>query len=98
MPQGFESYNVDGSLNTRVTDRITRILGKVGPVSAAGSITIPEFAHGTPWTAILQRNTTDGFNPFRCVHASVSGTTLSWNLTGLAGWAIQPGTIVYGVY
>ncbi|QXI37353.1 hypothetical protein [Pseudomonas xantholysinigenes] len=98
MAQGFESYNADGSSNTRITDRLTRILGTIGPVSAAGAITVPAFAQGTPWTAILQRNTTGGFNPFRCIQATVSGTTLSWNLSGLAGWAIQPATIVYGVY
>ncbi|CRI58663.1 hypothetical protein [Pseudomonas sp. CCOS 191] len=98
MPQGFESYNVDGSLNTRVTDRITRIIGQVGPVAAAGAISVPEFAQGTPWTAVLQRNTSGGFNPFRCIRATANGTTLSWDLTGLAGWAVQPGIIVYGVY
>lgn len=81
------------------TDRISRIIGTIGPVSSAGSINVPAFntARNTPWVIVLQRNLTSNLQVYRTVVATISGTTLSWSLTGTDGWAVQPATIIYGL-
>lgn len=75
-----------------ITDRLTSILGTISTGGVNGSITVPEFASGTPFYMNLNLGSVEGWN---APIITISGTTLSWAYPRSTRPSL---TFMYGVY
>lgn len=76
MPSGLRVWDESGSLTVDLSTRIAKFLGTIQATSA-GSLTVPEFAMGTPFIISMPEST--GSNIFDGGGGgTISGTTLSW--------------------
>ena len=89
MPQGLQIWDASGALVLDTNTMHTRMVGVIqGP--ASGSISVPIFANGRPFAAVLLGG--DGIYGIGARGtASVSGTTLTYNLQSY-------NVLLYGIY
>lgn len=92
MAYGLVVRDAAGNVILDTSTRLTRILGTFNTGTSNGSITDGNLAQGTPfWFISDGYGSGDGFT----ADISVSGTTISWTITGTPKIACQ---FVYGVY
>lgn len=61
MPQGIQCWDANGNLVLDLTDRLSRVLGRVTiPINTSGYITDARFAQGEIWWQVLTANTLIG--------------------------------------
>lgn len=96
MPQGLQVFNANSVLMLDITDRLTRILGSM-IVTSPGSMSVPQFASGTPWCASFPLN--DGYG-YKELKAIISGNVLTWDYDPASNPQSPPtgAYILYGVY
>jgi len=88
---GLQVFGADGKLQVDIGQRIGRIIGKFNTGTSPGSITVPDFAQGSPFYLISLFNS--GVTVFGPV-VTISGTTLSWTFDRTPA---EAGLITYGV-
>ena len=86
-----------GQITLEITDRLTRVLGRVNSGTSNGSINVPEFLGNSPFSIVLE-TAQQAFDLGRTPTVTISGATLSWTFQGTASRPAQPATIVYGLY
>jgi len=96
MAQGIQLWDASGTLKFDITTRIGKVLGS-SVVTSSGSSSVPKFADGTGFVFAPATSATDAF-PNNFDHgtegyASISGTTLTWTITG----GVER-TLVWGVF
>lgn len=68
-----------GAVEIDSTTDLQRLIGSVTTVAGqAGAITVPEFATGTPWAAVVENGLFMGQGEGMPPEPTISGTTLSW--------------------
>lgn len=89
-----------GVVQVEVTDRVTKVLGTLETGTAAGSITVPEFANGTPWVIALDYLAGNAVVDNLAMTPTINGLTLSWAVTGQMFPSRPPRSmvLVYGIY
>lgn len=97
MAAGFEAF-ADTPMNellVSVTTRLSLILGVVETTEFAGSISVPQFASGTPWFSVVGFLTANVYQP---PNISISGNVLSWAPFQGGGPGYARVRVLYGVY
>lgn len=89
-----------GVIVLEISDRLTRIIGNINSGSSPGSISVPGFAYGEGWAAVVEGVNPNAalFSRVRYPRISISGTNLSWDFPGIPQDPIVACLIVYGVY
>lgn len=87
---------VTGMVTLEITDRITRVIGKVDTGTAPGSITVPQFEDNDAWV-VRSELVPDIVNTAKRPIPVISGTTLSWSFPTGYGSAMSA-TLIYGIY
>lgn len=99
---GFRVRDRSGTIILDITDRLTRVVGLFNSGGGGGSITIPAFALGAGWAAVLEAQLppSSPSTLYSYPIVSISGTTLSWSFPNYQGQSITiiPCDIIYGVY
>lgn len=83
MAYGLRVWDASGTLTVDISSNLSRVLGVLHIAANAddGSISVPDFAQGTPWSNSSAETYTgedtwaDTYIPF----ITISGTTLSWS-------------------
>lgn len=90
MPQGFQVFNADGSLQFDSSMRLMRTIAAIATNGTSGSQTIPGLSTaGTPVPVILGTINPTGSD---CPAVTISGNTVSW--TYGAGNGSAPNIII----
>jgi hypothetical protein len=98
MTLGFRVRDAaTGQVKLEVTDRLTRVIGKVDTGISNGAMDVPGFATGTPWAVIMQPISSLS-EPADFSTPAISGTTLSWSFIDNTTSKRRSVTIIYGVY
>lgn len=96
MLTGLRCLDAQGNVTLDINDRATRLLGTVQTIlGAGGSISVPEFATGTPWVVcqpIAFPTWSLYYHPKPVAIALVVGSTLVWSSGS------RETRIIYGVY
>lgn len=91
-----------GNIIVDITDRLTRVIGLFNSGSSAGSISVPGFALGAGWAAVLESQLppSSPSTLYSYPIISINGTMLSWSFPNYQGQSItiMPCDIIYGVY
>lgn len=94
MPSGLQTWDRDGNLIVDMTTRLSQSLGSITLTDnhAAGSMSVPAFALGTPYVIVMSEQKFKGDGNVRKIpQAFANGQTLQWD----AGDACY---IIYGIY
>lgn len=95
MPVGLETFDENGVVTFRATDRLARVLGSTH-IYSNGSLNHSGFATGTPWVVFVPHTSAvTGFNTNTFPSYGVSGTTLSWSYPSAS---TTSGFLLFGVY
>ena len=105
MAYGLRVWDASGNLIVDASTRLGRIIGWIPEAQALsnGSITVPEFSEGTPFSLFLNPQAAVEFysksqpvGPYGFPVVTFSGNTMSWTYD--ANIIRQPVAIAYGVY
>lgn len=99
MTYGFETRAQNGTVVLSISDRVSRVLGRVNTTKADGFIEHADFAQGEPFWALLGPvSTASQYQPTITVSTVNGLKRISW------AWAV-PGSnannnadVIYGVY
>lgn len=96
MAFGLKIWDELGNVVLDTNVRVGRIIGQVTSGTSAGSISVPDFAQGTPWF-IVQPITSAGFTA-EVPNVTISGNTLSWTFPLAPNYTSISSIISYGVF
>ena len=89
---------VTGVVTLEITDRVTRIIGRVYTGAGPGSISVPEFVDGTGWAIPLVIEQA-ALRPTPAPLIAISSSGMSWSFPGTGTGNLPVGCwITYGVW